>query len=174
MDSRRSTCICRFAWLLCVATGCVRADAVAEDELKAALTYKFAQFTDWPVAPREFSFCACGRASPENLLVSLNGKTLKNMPVVVRWLLSPPEAQNCNVLFLNHPQPNQLAQWFASIKGLPVLTVSDDPNAWDKGAMIYLSSETNRIRFDINVAAARSAGLNLRAQMVRLAREIRD
>lgn len=40
--------------------------------------------------------------------------------------------------------------------------------------MIVLKQRGGRIRFDVNLAAARRAGLNLNSQMLKLADEVRQ
>jgi hypothetical protein len=162
--------------MICLAGLAVRgaqADSVSEEELKAALVFKFAQFTDWPKLPAEFRVCLLGAENPGGALQGLRGKTLKEVPVVVNRLSSEEDAKNCQIVVMNAPSPARLAQWLAGLRHLPVLTVSDEPEAWDQGAMIVFSVESNRIRFDINASAAHDAGLNFRAQMLQLAREVR-
>jgi hypothetical protein len=150
------------------------AASVDENQLKAALLFKFAEFTDWPPpAGKEFAFCVIGKDVMSEGLSKLKGKTLRGNPVAVRLLNSIDEAKGCQVLFLGASGARQIAQWLENLKGQPVLTVSDHPDAWDQGVMIALTTEPNRIAFSIDATAARAAGLAFRAQMLQLAQEVR-
>ena len=149
-------------------------ETIGEYELKAALLFKFAQFTDWPAVPLgEFGLCVLGKDPFGQALASLEGKTLKDVKVVVKQLVSVKDAKPCQVLFLNPANHSQIALWQESLKGQPILTISDDSSAWDAGVMIALTAEPNRIAFSINASAARQVGMKFRAQMLQLAREVR-
>lgn len=160
-------------WLTGLAVRLAHADAASEEELKAAFIYKFAQFTDWPVVSHEFQVCLLDGENHGGALERLGGKSLKETPVVVIHVSSEESARKCQIVVLNATSAARLSKWLAVLKKSPVLTISDNPEAWDKGAMIVFSVESNRIRFDINASAAHSVGLNFRAQMLKLAREVR-
>lgn len=149
-------------------------DVVSEQSIKAALLYKFAQFTDWPLpSPEKYALCVLGRDPYDGALSFWESRTLKDKPVEARYPASPSEAKNCQVLFLNPETPAQLPEWVAEFKDIPVLTVSDQPDAWNEGVMIALSTEANRIVFKIDMQLARKVGIKFRANMLQLAREVR-
>jgi hypothetical protein len=151
-----------------------RADTADEYLLKAALLYKFAQFTEWPVFPTaEFRLCILGQDPFVEATDTLRGKLLKHAPVAVAKLSTADEVKACQAVFVNPPNAGQLRQWMANLKGQPILTISDSPDAWQQGVMILMINEPNRIAFSINLTAARQAGLNFQAQMLQLAREVR-
>jgi hypothetical protein len=50
-----------------------------------------------------------------------------------------------------------------------VLTVADRPGFLEEGGVIELKLSGGRVRFDINLAAAREAGLRLSSQLLQLA-----
>jgi hypothetical protein len=150
------------------------AETVREDDLKAAMVYRFALFTDWPAETGQvFKLCAYGKASWLSALSRLTGKPLKAARIEVRPLASPDEAKTCQLVVLNPISPLQLARWVEALKGLPVLTVSDDPRAWEEDIMIALSTEPNRIVFNINSSTARLCGIKFSSQMLDIARQVR-
>ena len=53
--------------------------------------------------------------------------------------------------------------------GRPVLTVADSEGWLDQGVMINLSRRQARLAFDINLGAARQAGLRISSKLLRLA-----
>jgi hypothetical protein len=56
---------------------------------------------------------------------------------------------------------------------MPILTVSDAPGFVNRGGMIEFVLDSNRVRFEINLAAARAAGLNLSSELLRVATAVR-
>jgi hypothetical protein len=53
------------------------------------------------------------------------------------------------------------------------LTVGDERGFVDEGGMIALRVVDGRVRFDVNVTAARRAGLRLSSQLLQLAMSVR-
>lgn len=173
MFSQRLRYYATLFWLIVIAP-LTLAEAVSEQELKAAMLFKFAQFTDWPTSPvGEFRLCVFGKDRFEGAANRLEGKTLQGAKVTVKFTTSIDDAKSCQVLFLSPDKPKQCSQWVSALKGLPIIIASDAAEAWDEGVMIVFAVEPNRITFKINASAARQAGLTFRAQMLQVAREVR-
>ncbi len=62
--------------------------------------------------------------------------------------------------------------WLAAVRNAQVLTVAD--GALNDDTVIAFVRDDNRIRFDINRAAAARRGLNVSSKLLRLARQVRD
>ncbi len=164
--------------VLCLLIACNASLALAnnagEYEIKAAFLYKFAQFTEWPgPVPDPFTICVLGDNPFADALQNLNGKKINKAVVVTQHPGSLDEAKSCQVLFLNPANIYQLKQWQAGLQGLPILTVSDEPAAWDYDILIVLSTEANRVSFNINRSAAHKVGIEFRSQFLQLARMLR-
>lgn len=160
--------------LLPLADPAAGASEPTEIRLKAALLYKFAQFTTWPGLPAdEFNLCVLGENPFAEELEKLKVKKLFHLPVDVKYPATPEAAKACQVVYLNPEGRADLAKWVNALGTQPVLTVSDSPDAWRENAMIVLDVEPNGIKFRINLSAARAASLGMSAQMLQLAREVR-
>jgi len=61
---------------------------------------------------------------------------------------------------------------FKMLGKFPILTISDMDNFLEKGGMISLITTQNRIKFAINRKKAKDAGIEFRAQMLKLAIKI--
>ena len=57
----------------------------------------------------------------------------------------------------------------ASAKRLPVLTVSDIPRFAERGGMIGLVNQADRIRFEVNVAPVEDSGLTVSSELLKVA-----
>ncbi len=152
---------------LALVAGGALAQPVPEHDLKAAFVFNFAVFTEWPPealangAP--ITLCA-GAGNPLFAALSqLNDKVVNGHRIAVR---SAATVRSCHMLVLERSDRKR------DLAGAHVLTVSDDPGISEDGAVIALSIEDKRIGFDVSLAAARAARLNLSSKLLRLARTV--
>lgn len=159
------------AFLACGSPAAVDA---TEEQLKVAFLHKFIQFTAWPQLPTDdFRICMLGEDSLHGNLNYLTNKRIFQLPVTVHYLVPADSVASCQVVYLNPPNRGALQRWRRFLANQPILTVSDDADAWDENVIIVFALEPNGIRFKANLTAARAAGLFLRSQMLELAREVR-
>lgn len=152
------------------------AQTVAEHELKAAFIFNFALFTEWPAdTPYEggmFHVCA-GAASPlREPLSALAAKTVKGRRLALRTIAGPESLRTCHVLVLGTTERERWPHVRRFIDGAGVLTVTDDEVIAREGAVVALAAEGQRLVFDIDLRAARHAGLVLSSKLLRLARTV--
>lgn len=152
-------------------------DVSAEYQLKAAFIYHFPQFVDWPqpvlARDRAISICVLSPSPFGRVLDDMaQGASVAERPLVVRSVEPASRIESCQVLFLSGKAPGR-EDALKRAAGLPVLTVSDDDHFLDEGGIIQLRVASNKVRFDVSLAAARSSGLHLSAQLLRLASKVR-
>ncbi len=153
-----------------------RAQAVPEDELKAAFVFNFAVFTDWPgdALPGGAAMTIC--AFPGNKLLpalgALNDKLVKGHQVSVRTLGGRDGVRGCQILMLDGQDRERWGQLRRELAGASVLTVADERGAGADGVAIALSVENKRIGFDVDLTAVRLARLTLSSKLLRLARSV--
>jgi hypothetical protein len=82
------------------------------------------------------------------------------------------DAKTCQILFVGDSQTADARAWLAAARNAQVLTVAEGPLTDD--TVIAFVRDDNRIRFDINRAAAVRRGLNVSSKLLRLAREVRE
>jgi hypothetical protein len=147
-------------------------------QVKAAFLYNFAKFVDWPA--EAFSTAdaplVLGILGPDPVataaMQSLADKTVKGRPLEVRLLSGIEEAKRCHILFISVTEQPSLAQLLDSLRGSSILTVSDIEHFAEQGGSISLTTVEQKIRFEINVEAAREAGLVVSSQLLTLATAI--
>jgi len=150
-----------------------------EYEVEAAYLSNFAKFIDWPAraasAPNDpFYVCVLGQDPFGPLLESaLKGESINGAPMAARRVAAPEDAANCRVLFMNASKDAQLGNILSALGTSAILTVSDMPGFTRGGGMIQFVIDGNRVRFEINLAAAKRAGLNLSSQLLKLAIAVR-
>ena len=62
----------------------------------------------------------------------------------------------------------------AAFKGHSVLTVGEQEGFAVRGGIVNLTKEKNKVRFEINLDAAKRAGLKMSSQLLKLAKVIHD
>jgi hypothetical protein len=146
-----------------------------EYQVKAAFLYNFSQFIEWPagVMPGTTSPLVIGILGQDPFGGYLDdlvrGERVNNHPLVIRRFHQVGEIRNCQILFISQSEATQLEQILAILKGRNILTVGDLENFAVRGGMIRFITQNNKIRFRINVEAARGANLTISSKLLRAA-----
>lgn len=153
--------------------GGARAQSADEPALKAAFLHNFARFTQWPDRP--------GVTGPPSLCVLDNGQVARELDAVekatpagasagvVRQVTNADDMETCALLYVGALAPQNAAALLRRLDRAPVLTVGDGPAFTRGGGIVSFYVENNRMRFAINVAAARRAGLKISSRLLSLA-----
>ncbi len=153
----------------------VRAGSLAEEQVKAGFVLNFAKYVEWPVtAPvgGELRICGVGPHPLSGKLAELQGRQVQGREVRVRISGRPDDWRGCHILFLPAEEALRAEALLRTVGTSPVLTVGDGADFARDGGMIGLKLRFGRIRFDINLGAARRAGLNFSSQLLKLADEV--
>jgi hypothetical protein len=165
------------AGLLCAGTPVSRSGAAAptEQEVQAVFLFNFSSFVDWPAAAfsspsQPFVICLLGAAElAANVEQAVRGENVDGRPMLVRRFRGDEQPGDCQILFIDDSQEAHLARMLDAARDRPALTVSDLDGASQRGVMVQLVNERNRIRLLINVEAARAAGLTISSNLLRAA-----
>jgi hypothetical protein len=168
------------AWLLASLAMCVplRAEQVAEHDVKAAYLYNFTRFVEWPAdvpAPNQpFRLCVVADDTTTHAVnrtmagESVGGRTIET--VVPR---SPREIQTCQILFIGRGAMPRAATLLDAAKGFPILVVGEAQGFAKNGVgTIEFVREETRVRFEVNVEVARRCGLTISSRLLQVARGI--
>lgn len=150
-------------------------------ELKAAYIYNFARYVEWPTTAahlggEDFGICLAGSAD-EALFAALSqfdGKSIRSHSIRVRQLAAGDELKACAMMVIAKTDAQLVERLLRRLDGVPVLTVSSADNFLDLGGMINLVTDSDKVRFDINLGAARSNDLVVTFQLLKLARTVRQ
>lgn len=157
----------------CACAAAARAEDVPEYRLKAAFLYNFAAFTEWPadVGPA-LTLCIHGTDPFGPEADPLNGKRVGDRSLLVQRHTQLHSLKGCQVVFISGSEATQLPRVLEALRGLPVLTVADNPGALQQGVVLNMRLAQGRVTFEANLVAARSARLALSAKLLRLATEV--
>jgi len=166
---------------LAIRAGAVNADpAQAIERLKAAFIYKFASYTEWPGkafdAPE--SPIVIGVAGSESIAAELertvSGRKSGMRALEVRRITGPDLGPGCcHVLFVSaESAPATTAALLSQAEGQAVLSVTEARLFHPSGSVINFLEADDRVRFDISRGAAERNGLQLRSQLLAVARNV--
>jgi hypothetical protein len=177
---RRTAAVCALASLcvLIAAGGPVGAQAYTEYQVKAAFLYKFAGFVEWPPAafPAEDTPIRIGvlGVDPFGTVLdeTVNGKKAQNRTIEVKRSSLVAELKDCHIIFVCASEKERLDVIFSDLRGDSILTVGDTEDFAKLGGIINLMPVKGRIGLEINVDAAKDAGIKISSQLLNLAKVI--
>ena len=150
--------------------------ASSEYLIKAGFIYNFAKLTEWPAPsfPQPNSPIVIGILGTDPfqgmLDQVLRGKQVNGREFVVKHLKWEDDVRSCNILFVSSSENAHLDQLFRLIKGLPILTIGDTPGFAERGGIINFVLEDDKVRFHIDVDAAKQADINISSRLLALAK----
>ena len=153
--------------------------APLEASVKAVFLYNFSKYVAWPPvkigerSPGEVRICVTADDGFFALLrAAVQGESVDGRPLVPVALGGLDEARTCQILYVGDGRTPDARAWLNAVRDAQVLTVAD--GALPEEPVIAFVRDDNRLRFDINRAAASRHGLNVSAKLLRLARQVKD
>ncbi|MFO0949275.1 MAG: YfiR family protein [Planctomycetota bacterium] len=147
-----------------------------EYKIKAAIIYHLAEYTEWPAdafssGSGEFVIGVIG-VNPfgRNLDLIAEKKRLKGRRVALRSFKSAKERDitGAHLLILPAAEAGQLADLLKTTADKPILVVAESPGFAEKGVEVNLLLANNKTVIEINLEAAKRAGLSFSAQLLKL------
>lgn len=152
---------------------------VTEPQVKALCLLNFAKYVTWP----ETSFTATN--SPirigvigdskihDELTRAAQGKTVNGRPVEVAGAGGVAEIGRCHILFVSGSDKARVRETIAAVRSDAVLTVGEGSEFVEGGGMIVFVKRDNKVRFEVNLAAARAEKLKISSKLLALADAVR-
>ena len=164
-----STVLCAYA----------QPSSAPEYEVKAAFLYNFAKFVEWPEGtfPDDrtvMNVCVISESSFCMTLESIQGKKIKGREIVVRQCREIKDSGTCHILFVCSSEKKRFGQILESVKYKRILTVGESEGFAHLGGIINFTMVGNKIAFEINIDAARAAGLKISSKLLKLAKIVRE
>lgn len=153
---------------------------VTEAELKASFILSFARYTTWPaetLAANTGELALCFLGARDELYEALSekqGKPIQQMTLRFRAVTRGDTLRSCHILVFSDSEAERAEPVLTRLSGQPVLTINGAGRFLDVGGIIGIFPENNKLRFDINLAAARQSGLTISSNLLKLARTVRQ
>jgi hypothetical protein len=148
-----------------------------ETMVKAVAFEKLSMFISWPInstgndSMNEFVITVLGENPFGNTLDQLYGdKKIKGKKVVVNYINSIQNLIRSDILFISKMKMSEAKKVISSLKGLPVLTISDTEGFAEAGCFINLYEFEDRLRFEINQKGMQDAGFTVDYRLLRVSK----
>ncbi len=151
------------------------AQSASEAEVKAAFLYNFTKFVDWPIEQhsRPLVIGVIGDEHFEKLLVqTIAGERVGSRTLVSKSLTPEEELGDCHVLFVSAAVGSETPAILARVRGKGILTVGEAEDFTTAGGIIGLRVIDRKVRFSVNLNAARISELTISSQLLKLASDV--
>jgi YfiR/HmsC-like len=144
--------------------------------VKAGFIYNFAKLVEWPASlsqpGRPVMIGVLGNDSFASILEGVvSGKNIDGRPFIVRRLKSKEIKDcSCHILFIASSESARADEIIQMFKNSSVLTVAEAPDFARRGGIINFTPEDNKVRFEVNVDAARQSMLTISSRLLSLAK----
>jgi hypothetical protein len=131
-----------------------------EYDAKARFLNTFVQYVKWPgSAPRTVGVLG------DDPFGGYLEKALRGKFKIIRSKRVE-ELKNCQVVFVSKSERGNVGDVIETLGGANVLTVGDSEGFARQGGVIGFTMQGENVRFEINKAAARRAGLNISSELL--------
>lgn len=151
--------------------------------IKAGFIFNFAKFVEWPQTtfsqPDSPIVIGILGTDPFGAIIDqiVQDKKIGGRGFVVKrlkWGADLKDLKECKILFVGASEKAHIDELVQIVRWLPILTVGETPGFAERGGVIRFVLEDNRVRFEVNVEAARQAGLTISSRLLTLARIIQQ
>ena len=152
---------------------------VREYQIKAAFLFNFGQFVTWgpddfPEATSPFVIGVLGEDPfGATLDAIVEGESVQGRPVQIERYVDVDDVGSCHILFVSSSELPRLDRVFERLRGRGILTVGEAEGFAERSGMIRFVVVDNRLRLEINAAAAEAAGLTISSRLLSLADVVR-
>jgi hypothetical protein len=146
-----------------------------EREVKAVFLLNFVQFVEWPSnafdsAESPIVIGVLGDDPFGRLLDDVvQGEVVRGRQVTVARFRRVEDVKTCHVLFVSPSEAGMYGEILTVLSRRPTLTVGETESFTSRG-MIRFLTERSRIRLEVNLGVAKTAGLTISSNLLRAAR----
>ena len=145
-------------------------DARDEFQVKAIFLFNFVKFVQWPEQSGPLVIGIVGNSPIEApLREAIKGRNAGGRALQIRRLNPEEELGGVHVVYISDAEARRTPEILRRAGGLAILTVGETVPFLREGGAIRFFVEQNRVRFQINAAAADRAGLKVNSQLLSLA-----
>jgi len=173
-------------------------ESIREHQIKAAFIYNFIKFIDWEneKTPDDSNSITIGIVGGEDFIEAfdpIKSKQVKGKNIVIKqfdeikkpnklrkknasvWKEKISALKKCQVLFIctcKDEKPEIPVEILKALERSGVLVIGETPKFLENGGIINFIMENKKVRFEINIEAAKHNGLKISAQLLKLAKRI--
>jgi hypothetical protein len=148
---------------------------MTEYQLKAVFLFNFAKYVDWPpeTFPTTNAPITIGVVGQDQFKDDLNhiveGKSVNGRAIVIKHVTTDAEIGSCQILFISASENSRLDEILSKTSALPILTVGENEQFWQKGGIINFALKEKKVRLEINLHSAQQAKVQISSQLLKVA-----
>jgi hypothetical protein len=148
-----------------------RAESGSAEAVKVAFLFNVLRFIEWPEQNGRdaFNLCTSARDALGDKLWVLKNKSIDGKPINLLRGVNTEALKTCHLVFVGQNEAPAIAR---ELRGFPVVTVSDHKDFVREGGMIGLLLDGNRLKFEVNLKAAKESRIRVFATLLKLAKTI--
>jgi hypothetical protein len=146
-----------------------------EYQVKALFLLNFTKYVNWPPAgfagtnsPITIGICGESKLS-EALKNVVAGKSIGERSIAVRQIDTTGDFSQCQILFISDAAAARMHDILEKAAALPILTVGEDEALGRNGGIINFVLKNGNVRLEIDLAAAKKAGLTISSRLLAVA-----
>lgn len=152
---------------------------LSEYEIKAAFLYNFAKFVEWPAkyfsnASKAFRLCIADANLIDDAFATIRGAAVKGRELEIKEYRGIEDLESCHILFVTRSRDKDLAGIIAAATHNNVLTVGETKGFTQQGGIINFILVEKKVRFEINIDAAKRSGLKISSKLLSLAKIVKE
>ncbi len=118
---------------------------------------------------QEHDALSSGNPLLEEAFASLNGKTVGDKVLQVRYLSRFNNLAECQVLYISDLEKPKLLSLLNDIKALPILTIGEEAAFTKLGGMVSIQIVNDKPSIVINLTASKTSNLTISARVLKIA-----
>ncbi len=139
-------------------------------EVETAYLYRFLQFTQWPEqrftsAESPLELCVVGSTPLAATLPKLTQFMIGRHPIQLKFPTVKMPLQTCHAVFVGRLDDDEIGT-LASLQHQATLIISEENENQLVGAMIHFVVVNNRVRFTVNLSAAKAVNLYVNSDLL--------
>jgi hypothetical protein len=142
-----------------------------EYDVKMGFIYNFAKFVTWPreadeKKSRDIVLCYVADDPSITVFQKLDGKAIRHRKIKVVAFQGENCIEQSHILFFATQDKKHIQEILEQARGRGILTIGEVEGFTQWGGVINFFEELNRLRFKVNLTAARREGLKMSSQIL--------
>ncbi|RZK73303.1 MAG: YfiR family protein, partial [Pedobacter sp.] len=103
----------------------------------------------------------------------VEGEKVGDRDIIVHRYSDIKDITNCQILFISITESAKIKEILSAIEHQNILTVSDDEHFVKSGGQVRFFKESNKVRIQINITAAKKSQLEISSKLLRIAKTLK-
>lgn len=138
-------------------------------QIESIFLISFSKYVTWKDQKQNRNLCTMGNDPFKGYLEKLTKENPNYANVNIKRRINLNEIKNCDILYISNDQTPELKTILLRTKGVPILTVSKIEGFINKGGIVGFVKADDNIRLEINYKKAKSSGIEIDAELLKIA-----